>query len=187
LNFVQSYVYRLPFGKDRKMLTHGVAGAILGGWQVTGLLTLRTGSPLTFTDSAGSVSVNATGNTQTPNQVGPIMVLHGINTGNLWFDRSSFAPAIPGTFGTMGRSAWSGPGQFRLDAGVSRWINLTERWKMQIRGDSYNFTNSPFFSNPQTDRNNSSFGYVTGTNGSGSGVNGFSASRSVQLAMKLTF
>ena len=93
----------------------------------------------------------------------------------------------PGTFGSMGRNDWSGPGQFRIDLGVSRWINLNERFKLQIRGDSYNFTNSPFFSNPQTDRNNSSFGYVTGTNSSGSGVNGFSASRSVQLAMKVMF
>ena len=187
LNFVQSYVYRSPFGKGQKFLTSGIGAAILGGWQATGILTLRTGSPLTFTDGAGSVSVNATGNTQTPNQIAPIVVLHGINIGNPWFDRSSFAPTTPGTFGSMGRNDWSGPGQFRIDLGVSRWISLNERFKLQIRGDSYNFTNSPFFSNPQTDRNNSSFGYVTGTNSSGSGVNGFSASRSVQLAMKVTF
>jgi hypothetical protein len=194
LNYVQSYVYRLPFGKGQRFVTHGPAAAVIGGWQMTGILTMRTGSPLTFTDGAGSVGLNASGNTQTPDQVGPINVLHGINTGNFWVDKAAFAhpqtPAqcgCPGVFGTMGRSAWSGPGQFRLDLGVSRWINISERWKMQIRGDTYNFTNTPFFSNPQTDFNNSGFGYVTGTVGSGSGVNGFTAARSVQLALKIQF
>ena len=187
LNYVQSYVYRLPFGKDRQMFKSGVAAAILGGWQATGILTLRTGAPLTFTDGAGSVAVNATGNTQTPNLVAPINVLHGINVGNPWFDRSSFAITTPGTFGSMGRAVWSGPGQFRLDAGLSRTISINERWKVQIRADSYNFTNTPFFSNPNTDRNSANFGYVTGTEGSGSGVNGFAAARSIQFAMKISF
>jgi hypothetical protein len=187
LNLVQSYVYRSPFGKGQRLLNHGVAAAIFGGWQASGILTLRTGSPLTFTDGAASVNPMATGNTQTPNQVGEIRVLHGINIGNPWFDRSSFARTAPGTFGSMGRAVWSGPGQFRIDAGVSRWINLNEKWRMQIRADSYNVTNTAFFSNPNTDFNSTNFGYVTGTNGSGSGVNGFAAARSVQLAMKIVF
>jgi hypothetical protein len=187
LNLVQSYVYRSPFGRGQRLLNHGVAAGIFGGWQASGILTLRTGSPLTFTDGAASVNPMATGNTQTPNQVGEIKVLHGINIGNLWFDRSSFARTAPGTFGSMGRAVWSGPGQFRLDAGVSRWINLSEKWRIQIRGDSYNVTNTAFFSNPNTDLNSANFGYVTGTNGSGSGVNGFAAARSVQLAMKIVF
>jgi len=187
LNYVQSYVYRLPFGKGQKFVKSGVLAAVVGGWQATGILTLRTGSPLTFTDGAGSVAVNATGNTQTPNQIAPIHVLHGINTGNPWFDRSSFAITAPGTFGSMGRNVWSGPGQFRLDGGVSRWISFNERWKMQIRADAYDLTNTPFFSNPNTDRNSASFAYITGTVGSGSGVNGFTSARSIQFAMKVQF
>ena len=102
-------------------------------------------------------------------------------------DISSFAHAQPNTFGTMGRSVWSGPGQFRLDAGVSRWIDFSERWKMQIRADAYDLTNTPFFSNPNTDINSQSFGFVTGTVGSGSGVNGFAAARSLQFALKIQF
>jgi hypothetical protein len=185
LNYVQSYVYRLPFGKGERLVSHGPVAAIVGGWQLTGILTLRTGAPLTFTD--GAINLNATGNTATPNQIAPIKVLHGINVGNVWFDRSSFAMPLQGTFGSMGRAVWSGPGQFRLDAGLSRWVNFNERWKMQIRADSYNFTNTPFFSNPNTDRNSQNFGYVTGTVGSGSGVNGFAAARSIQLALKIVF
>jgi len=93
----------------------------------------------------------------------------------------------PGRFGSMGRSVWSGPNQFRLDAGLSRRIQVNERWALQLRADSYNVGNTSFFSNPNTDLNSANFGYVTGTNGSGSGVNGFASARSVQFAMKIMF
>jgi len=192
LNFVQSYVYRPEI--ERRTNLKAVK-AILGGWQVSGILTMRTGSPLTITDGAGP-GLNATGNTETPDQVGPVQILHGINTGNLWLAKSSFAHPATVTlpdgkqysmFGTMGRNNLSGPGQFRLDGGVSRWITFSERWKMQIRADAYDLTNTPFFSNPNTDINSSSFGFVTGTVGSGTGVSGISSARSVQLAMKIQF
>lgn len=185
LNFVQSYVYRPQIGKGGKYLTHGPLAAVIGGWQVSGVLTLRTGAPLTITD--GGVAINATGNTETPNQIGPVNILHGINTGNLWIDKSSFAHAAPNTFGSMGRNVLSGPGQFRLDAGISRWIRVNERSQIQVRADAYDVTNTPFFSNPNTDFNNSNFGYVTGTVGSGVGVNGIASARSIQLALKIQF
>jgi hypothetical protein len=187
LNFVQSYVYRPQIGKGGKYFTHGPIAAVLGGWQMSGVLTLRTGSPLTITDGSGNVALNATGNTQTPDLIAPINILYGINTGNPWIDKASFAHTTPGTFGSMGRGVLSGPGQFRLDGGLSRWINFTERWKMQIRADAYDLTNTPFFSNPNTDFNSQSFGLITGTVGSGVGVNGISSARSVQLALKIVF
>jgi hypothetical protein len=185
LNYVQSYVYRLPFGKGQKFASSGPLGAIIGGWQVSGILTLRTGSPLTFTD--GFIALNAPGNATTPNQIAPIKVLNGINIGNPWFDRGSFAHPATGTFGSMGRNVWSGPGQGRLDAGISRRLKLYEKYEVQIRADSYNVTNTPFFSNPNTDFNSTNFGYVTGTVGSGSGVNGFAAARSIQFGLKISF
>ncbi len=185
LNWVQSFVYRPALGKGGKMFTHGPMAAVLGGWQTSAILTLRTGAPLTITD--GGVAINATGNTQTPNQVGAITILHGINIGNPWLDKAGFAHAAVNTFGTMGRAVLSGPGQFRLDAGISRWVNFNERLKMQIRADSYDVTNTSFFSNPNTDFNNSNFGYVTGTVGSGVGVNGFASARSIQFALKFQF
>jgi hypothetical protein len=72
LNLVQSYVYRVPFGRNQRFLKTGLPSKIFGGWQATGILTARTGAPLTFTDGAGSVAVNATGNSQTPDLVAPI-------------------------------------------------------------------------------------------------------------------
>jgi len=185
LNFVQSYVYLLPFGKGQRFATHGPAAAVMGGWQVSGILTMRTGGPFTITSG---VALNAPGNTETPNQIAPIQVLHGINTGNPWFDKTSFSQPATNTFGAMGRNVMSGPGEFRLDGAVSRWINWKERYRMQIRGEAINLTNTPYFKNPAADYSTtSSFTYVTGTVGSGVGVNGFSAARSIQLALKILF
>ncbi len=78
---IQSYIYLLPFGAGQKYLAHGFAGKILGGWQVSGILSARTGTPLTFT---GNNSLNlGSGGTTTLDQVAPVTVLGGINTGNL--------------------------------------------------------------------------------------------------------
>src|SRR5258705_12892053 len=46
--FVQSYVYDLPFGVGRKWLHSGLVAKVLGGWQLNGVLTLMTGTPLTI-------------------------------------------------------------------------------------------------------------------------------------------
>jgi hypothetical protein len=186
LNWVQSFIYRMPIGHGQRFLNHGVAGAVIGGWQVSSILTLRSGGPITFTDN--SSIINAPSNTETPNQIAPIQILHGINTGNPWFSTSSFGTPVTGTFGTLGRAAISGPGEFRLDMHLSRIIDIKERYHIQIRADAINFTNTPYFSNPAVSHSTtSSFSYITGTVGSGVGVNGFSAARSIQLGLKLWF
>ncbi len=53
--FVQSWVYDLPFGVGRKMLNHGLVAKVLGGWQINSILTLMTGTPMTFGASGSSL------------------------------------------------------------------------------------------------------------------------------------
>jgi hypothetical protein len=65
--FVQSVVYDLPFGRGKRLLSSGVAAAVLGGWRVSSFLTVMSGLPLYFT--ASSASLLAPGNTQTPDLV----------------------------------------------------------------------------------------------------------------------
>src|SRR4029450_5672366 len=45
--FVLSWVWELPFGKDRAMATGGVLKPILENWQFGGIVTLSTGRPFT--------------------------------------------------------------------------------------------------------------------------------------------
>src|SRR5207302_74624 len=72
---VQSVIYELPFGKGKSLLTSGVGSKILGGWQVSTVLTLMTGRPLGIT---GGSTLNAPGNTQVPDVVGSLKILHGV-------------------------------------------------------------------------------------------------------------
>ena len=183
-NFIQSYIYQLPFGKGKQYFANSPVGKVLGGWQVTGILSARTGTPLTFT---GSNSLNlGSGGTATLDQIAPVQVLGGINTGNPWFSTSSFARSATNVQGTSGRNTFTGPGLFSLNLGVSRWITIREGIKLQLRADSLNVTNTPQFSNPNTGFG-SNFGFITGTIGSGTGVNGTGGGRVVTAAVKITF
>ncbi len=199
-NYIQSYVYKLPFGHGEQFLSHGFLGKIIGGWQLSGIFSARTGTPLTFT---GSNTLNlGTGGTTTDNQVAPIRTLYGINTGNPWFSTTSIkATGINNVQGDTGYDIFSGPGLVSLNAGLSRWIVLKPREggdiRMQIRLDSLNVTNTPQFANPNTSCGTTSataascaagsFGYVTSTISSGTGVNGTGGGRVVTFVVKVFF
>jgi hypothetical protein len=87
----------------------------------------------------------------------------------------------------MGRNVISGPGLSSIHLSLSRRINLTERFRLELRGEAFNLTNTPQFSNPNVSLTSSSFGYVTGTISSGTGVNGTGGGRAIQMGAKVIF
>jgi hypothetical protein len=189
LNLVQSYVYQLPFGPGKRFLSGGLPGKAIGGWQVSGILTMLTGTP--FYISANGGALNTPGETQTANQVAPVEILHGM-PGQPWFSTASFTqPVGAGVFGTTGRNILSGPGMFRIDLSMFKTFLVTERFKVELRAESFDLTNTPAFSSPNNTcctSNNASFGMIQGTVNSGSGVNGIGQfGRVFQLAAKLMF
>jgi len=185
LGYVQSYSYQLPFGPGKKWLTSGPAGQIARGWQISGILTIESGTPLTITANGGGLA--APGNTQTANLVAPVEILHGINLGNPWFSPSSFGQPAGAVFGNLGRGALSGPGFIQLNLSLFKDVAIREHTTLQFRGETFNFTNTPQFANPSTSITSQTFGYITGTVASGTGVNGIGGGRVVQLGMRLTF
>ena len=80
---------------------------------------------------------------------------------------------------------------FRIDLSMFKTFQITERFKMEIRAETFDLTNTPAFNNPNNtccSSNNANFGVLQGTVGSGSGVNGIGAfGRYLQLGTKLTF
>jgi hypothetical protein len=187
LNYTQSLVYKLPWGVGQPLLHNGPIASILGNWQIAGTITALTGTPIGLVGASGS-ALNTPGENQTANQVAPLQILHGINTGNPWFSTSSFnQPTGAGVFGTTGRNIFSGPGLFTVNLSLFKNFRIHERYNIELRAESFNFTNTPQFSNPQTSITNSSYGYVTGTLGSGTGVNGTGGGRAIQLGAKVTF
>jgi carboxypeptidase family protein len=193
-NFVQSYVYELPFGKNKRWLQSGVGRWVLGDWQLSGVLNLMTGRPMTF-DS--TVSANTPGSSQTPDQVAPVKLLHGVagpGGSAFWFDTSSFKQPLDVDgktphFGNMGHNNISGPGLGDLDLSLFRKFQITERIKGEFRAESLNFTNSPAFDKPNTQLGNANFGKITGTLAgliSNQSIGG-TGPRSIQLGLKISF
>jgi hypothetical protein len=180
--FVQSIVYDLPFGKGKRLVPSGVGAAILGGWRVSSFLTLMTGLPLYF--NASGTSLRAPFNTQTPDLVAPVKILHGIGPGNPWFTTASFAAPAGSTFGNVGRNYLSGPGFFNLDAALSKTLQLTERYGLDLRLEAFGATNTPQFFFAANGGNSAgltlgsaSFGQITSATGG----------RTLQLGAKFNF
>jgi hypothetical protein len=183
--YSQSFNYKLPFGSTQHYLHSGPASWVLGGWQLSGIISLSSGTPMTFGANGGSL--NTPGETQTADQVSPVQILGGINVGNPWFSKGSFVQPTGVRFGTSGRNILSGPGLFALNLSLAKSFRITERFKAEIRADSFNLTNTPQFANPSTSITSSTYGYVTGTLGSGTGVNGTGGGRVFQLGAKINF
>jgi hypothetical protein len=146
---VWSSTYELPFGKGKQMLKQGVAAYIAGGWTINGLFTHYSGLP--FSLSSSSTSCNCPGNTQTANQILPNVSIVGSGLGGqAYFNPLAFASVTNVGFGTAGFNQLRGPGTTNLDFNIFRDFRITERVRFQIRGEAFNLTNTPHFSNPGT-------------------------------------
>src|SRR5258705_4738512 len=66
--FVASFTYDLPFGKGRRFNPRGIAGAILGGFEVAGVVTLQSGIPVAVTQATNFNAFSGFG-TQRPNLI----------------------------------------------------------------------------------------------------------------------
>ncbi|WP_446743419.1 carboxypeptidase regulatory-like domain-containing protein [Silvibacterium acidisoli] len=156
----------LPFGKDHLLLNQGgVASAIAGGWKINAVVSKYTGLP--FTPLASGTSLNAAYNTQVANKVkSNVATLGGIGKYATWFDTSAFAPVTTANFGTASRNSLRGPGDADLDLGISRTFPVTQRIHLELRGEAFNLTNTPNFSNPANNVSTSNFGEITSTVGS---------------------
>jgi hypothetical protein len=183
--FTYSAIYELPFGQGKKMATSGFAKALLGGWQVNGLWTWESGLPLFFDPTkTPNSNLNATGNQQWPQQVAPVQILGNVSPG-YWFTKSSFAPAATGTVGNVGRNILYGPRLFAINASVFRRFNLTERFKLEFRAESFNVTNTKQLDPPDTILGDAAFGQVTTAQGTQSvKVN---QNRLYQGSLRITF
>jgi len=178
VTYSQSFVYELPFGRQRPMLQRGVGAALLGGWQVSSVFSADTGQPLFLTASASSL--NAPGNTQVPNQVGPFHALKRVGAGRQWFDRTAFVQPETAAYGDTSKNGFRGPGLATFDASLLRSIPLHQAIALELRADAFNALNHPNFANPGVSLTSTNFGQVTGT------ASGYAA-RVLQFAATVSF
>jgi len=158
-NMTANAIYELPFGRGKQFLTGDTASKFLGGWELAGIGTARTGLPvnITMTRKAGALPDGNT-SSQRPNLVPGVPIYAANQTINNWFNPAAFALPANGTWGNLGRYIANGPGMFEIDSSLQKRFKITERLALNFRAAAYNLLNHPVFKAPS-----GSIGSLTGS------------------------
>ena len=188
--FNVSAVYELPLGAGKAHLSQpGVARAILGGWQWSGIATARTGLPVNVTLTRANSALPdqySVSNSERPNVVPGASLIPAGQNPNRWINAAAFAVPAAGTFGNAGRNLVRAPGLWQLDAALSKRLVLTERFTLQCRAEAFNVLNRAQFGSPQAVLSSPlSFGVITTP--VNQGATGSGTPRQFQLALRLSF
>jgi hypothetical protein len=144
-----SAVWQIP-GADRG----GWAGAVLGGWQLGGILNLADGSPLTVSIATpaalAALGVGAQGSAFTPDLVSGGNLNPVTGDPDHYFDDSQFVFPRARTLGNVGRNTLIGPGIANVDLGLTKNIGLQGRSRMQVRIEVFNLLNRANLGSPST-------------------------------------
>lgn len=187
--FVTSFVYQLPVGRGKRVLTDASKSVdlLVGGWQLTGIATFQQGFPMSITAGDPTGLLDKFGS----NRADKV----GSNSGftkslNEWFNTAAFAQPAPNTFGNSGRDIITMPGINNWDVGILKDFAFTERLRFQLRLETFNTWNHPqFYPDPLAGfagggttvgnniANTATFGKITGA----------APGRIVQLGGKFTF
>jgi hypothetical protein len=176
-------IVELPFGPGRRWLNDGVAGQVLGGWRVSAVYTLSSGSPFGITDNSYGYCNAAHTLSNRPMMIGNPLPPGFNQTIGHWFDTTTFdfsatCPA-PGLLTPTGPSDTKkafgnapryfanirNPGANNLDFSLQRDVRLPagDQTRLQVRADFFNLLNHPQFAEPISDPSNPGFGRITGT------------------------
>lgn len=168
--------YELPFGKGKRFLNQGgLVDKIFGGFQVTSIINIGSGPPISIRDTSGTLNRTGRSARQTANSslsLDQIQDLIGIyhQNGRIYFiDPSVIGPngsatggnvratptgvfpgqvffaAQAGQTGNLPRSFLNGPMYFNWDAGIIKNISFNERMRLQLRAEAFNVLNNVNF------------------------------------------
>jgi hypothetical protein len=164
-------LYSIPYGRGRKYAGGGLAAAVLGNWDIGGIVNARSGLPIdiritrpdvVYVDASGNVFNNpAAGRTaviNTPNGgnsrnvrrpdlvpgVDPFIHAQGL----LFLNPAAFATPQPGTYGTLQRGALHGPNFKQVDLVLAKHIPLVRDTNLEFRVEVFNLFNFDNFANP---------------------------------------
>jgi hypothetical protein len=133
---------------------------VLGGWQFTTITKLQSGSPLNFNAAYDNLGSGVTNHADVT-----CANVKTIGSVNEWFDTSCFTTPAHLQLGNSGYGKVHGPGYYNSDLSLSKTVTVHESMKLAVQLDAFNLTNTPHYSNPDTNLADSNFGQISGTNG----------------------
>ena len=157
--FVFSYVYQLPFGpgQSRGADLTGIAGWLVGGWQLSGITSLQSGGPVNLT---AAVDYANTGGGARPDLVGDPH--SGPRTPEEWFNTSAFAAPQQYTYGNTGRNILDAPGTANFDIALMKNTYFGEDKRLEFRAEFFNAFNRAHLDPPNGAFGAGSFGQIFG-------------------------
>ena len=161
----------------------GIAKAIFGGWQASGVLIAQSGVPFTvicegrafapIRDGSGAIvgnrgcdyNADGTGNDR-PNVPAFGDSLSGLSNDDFLrgiFSAADFPTPPPGVQGTLGRNTFRGPGYFNVDFALIKSVklNLRRLADVQLRIETFNLFNTTNLDLPQRNMTSPQFGRST--------------------------
>jgi hypothetical protein len=169
-----NFVYDLPFLKNS---SNRLLKGTVGGWQVSGIVSMVSGNPLNITEGgvSGNISNVLPNANNRPNKSGSISTPHTLSS---WFGASGFSPTAPGEFGDFPRNSVYGPGRQNWNMALFKSFVFNERGsRLEFRAESFNTFNHTQFKDVSTTFSASNFGAVTSAHDP----------REIQLGVKLYF
>jgi hypothetical protein len=162
VNSVASWVYQLPFGRERKMMASapGLVDALLGAWQVDGIWNWRTGLPLTISSPACTNCQMGSDRSIRADVVPGVSPRVSNPNAQAWFNPAAFAPQST-PYGTVGRDTIWGPGLQQWDLGFAKNLSLSERQYFQFRVELFNAFNNVNYAPPASTVGSAGFGTIT--------------------------
>jgi hypothetical protein len=176
--FVASYIYDIPFLKES---SNAFLRYVVAGWQVAGVTTVQSGTPVNVTIGGDVANIGITG-LQRPNVVGSLPDLNcqtEASTGNEinCFDSTAFAMPAAFTFGDADRNILRGPKFVATDLSMSKFIPLGGQVRLQLRAEMFNVFNNVNFGNPNGTFGSANFGRISSVG----------SMRQIQLGARLLF
>jgi len=173
--FTLDSIYELPLAR---LGGSGTASRLLlRGWQLAGVFSARTGSPLNITQPSGLDSSR-------PDYLGGQVIRPDAYQTLQYLNPAAFAQVplspvarLPVRPGNVGRNAVYGPGFWNLDLTLAKGLQITESAQVQLRGELLNAFNHTAMAGVNTNITQGTFGRFTSTRGA----------RAVQIGARLTF
>jgi hypothetical protein len=164
--FVASYIYNLPFGKNKALFgnVNTFVDALISGWSVNGITTLQSGFPLALT-----TATNQTGSQGGGSRPNVVVGLNKARSGsaqsrlNQWFNTAAFVAPAPFTFGNESRldNTLRDHGVANWDFTVGKNIPLGERMRFDFKAEMFNVFNRAQFGDPGGSVGSATYGVVS--------------------------
>jgi hypothetical protein len=191
-----NFVYDLPIFRNS---SNGFAKSVIGGWQLSGIVTMESGVPLNIAYTGTTACSIVSGCSVRPDLNGAIKypkdsVISPSNNLKVmqWFDPSVFsAEYVPGTtvptWGNLGHNALRGPGRDNWNLALFKTFTAGERLHFELRAESFNTWNHTQFNAVATSvLRGSTSAAASAVSGAGQVTSAFDP-RSFQLGAKVIF